>query len=327
VNASVNTPHHQPLDYPLALVVMSRLLIRHTTTYRYRQPVSFGEHRLMTRPRESYDQHVVSFRLQITPQPSELRQVHDVFGNCLSIARFEEKSDILSFDSQVLVDHTPVPLSADCDEAIGPDGASIPFAYASEDAPDLHRSMERGFPDPDRAVEAWVRRFVKWNGRTFVLPLLSEMTRAIHSEFSYAQRLHGPAQTPGETLARRSGTCRDFAVLMMEGARSLGLAAHFVSGYIYVPPAPGDGIHDGVRVGGGHTHAWVQIYLPSCGWVEFDPTNGLIGNKDLVRVATVRNPRQATPLWGSWAGESGDYLGMNVEVDLTMEPERDLNVA
>jgi transglutaminase-like putative cysteine protease len=151
------------------------------------------------------------------------------------------------------------------------------------------------------------------------------MTRAIHSEFKYAQRLEGPAQSPAQTLALRSGTCRDFAVLLMEVARSLGLAAHFVSGYIYVPPAKGAAGER--RVGGGHTHAWTQIYLPSCGWVEFDPTNGIVGNRDLVRVATVRNPRQASPLWGSWQGEAGDYLGMSVEVDLTMEPERDLDVA
>ncbi len=315
----------EPARYTLAMSVMSRLQIRHNTTYRYRKPVSFGEHRLMMRPRESFDQHVLVSRLHATPAPSELRQVHDVFGNCITIARFEGRSDILSFESQVLVEHTPVPLRADCDEAIHSGRASLPFAYDSEDMPDLHRSMERGFPDPDQAVETWVRRFVKWNGRTFVLPLLSEMTRAIHSEFTYAQRLEGAAQTPAQTLALRSGTCRDFAVLMMESARSLGLAAHFVSGYIYVPPP--QGAWSEPRNGGGHTHAWAQIYLPSCGWVEFDPTNGIIGNRDLIRVATVRNPRQATPLWGSWSGDSGDYLGMTVEVDLSMEPERDLYVA
>jgi len=317
----------EPTHYALALVVMSRLQILHSTTYRYRKPVAFGEHRLMMRPRESYDQHVLVSHLHATPAPSELRQVHDVFGNCVAIARFEGKSDTLCFESRVLLEHTPVPLRLDCDEAIHSGRASLPFAYDSEDMPDLHRSMERGFPDPDHAVETWVRRFVKWNGRTFVLPLLSEMTRAIHSEFTYAQRLEGAAQTPAQTLALRSGTCRDFAVLMMEAARSLGLAAHFVSGYIYVPP-PKDPAHPGGRrMGGGHTHAWAQVYLPSCGWVEFDPTNGIIGNSDLIRVATVRNPRQATPLWGSWEGEAGDYLGMTVEVDLTMEPERDLDVA
>jgi transglutaminase-like putative cysteine protease len=303
---------------------MPRLQINHRTTYRYRKPVAFGEHRLMMRPRESYDQHVIYAQLKISPDAS-LRHVHDVFGNCISVANFDHKSDVLTFDSEVLLEHRPTPPASDCEEAVHLSRPSLPFAYDATDMPDLVRSMERGFPDPDRDVERWVRRFLKWNGPTRVLPLLTEIARAIHSEFTYSTRLEAGARNPAETLARGSGACRDFAVLMMEAARSLGLAAHFVSGYIYVPPASGD---PGVaRVGGGHTHAWVAVYLPSCGWVEFDPTNGLVGNRDLVRVAAVRDPKQATPLWGSWQGENGDYLGMEVEVELTREPERGISVA
>ena len=100
---------------------------------------------------------------------------------------------------------------------------------------------------------------------------------------------------------------------MMEAVRSLGLAAQFVSGYIYSPPLHIGGL---TRVGGGHTHAWVRVYLPSCGWVEFDPTNGIVGNTDLVRVAIARDPRQSLPLWGAWSGEAEDFLGMDVEVDV-----------
>jgi transglutaminase-like putative cysteine protease len=106
--------------------------------------------------------------------------------------------------------------------------------------------------------------------------------------------------------------------LMMEAVRSLGLAAQFVSGYIYTPPR-----HAGplTRLGGGHTHAWVRVFLPSCGWVEFDPTNGIVGNADLVRVAIARDPRQALPLCGSWSGEATDYLGMDVEVDVVSDDD------
>ena len=125
-------------------------------------------------------------------------------------------------------------------------------------------------------------------------------------------------QTPAQTLEMRSGTCRDYAVLMIDAARSLGLAARFVSGYVYSPyvsrESPG-------RVGGGHTHAWVRIFLPSCGWVEFDPTNGIVGNADLVRVAIARDPRQAVPLHGTWSGLPADYLGMDVEVEVSVEAE------
>ena len=116
-----------------------------------------------------------------------------------------------------------------------------------------------------------------------------------------------------------SGTCRDFAVLMVEAARALGLATRFVSGYLYVPERG----EQSARRGGGNTHAWVRVFLPSGGWAEFDPTNGLVGNRDLIRVAVVRDPLQAVPLSGTWDGEAGDYLGMEVEVDVVAEEPDD----
>lgn len=298
---------------------MPLLHIRHQTTYRYRKPVGFGEHRLLLRPKESYDQRVLASRLTITPEPAELRYVHDVFGNCVGVARFDTRSDRLVFESELELEHTPSPLISDADEAIAPSGPSFPFAYGAEDMPDLLRSIERHHPDPGGVVGAWARRFLRWNGATPVLTLLAEMTRAIHADFTYAKRLEGGARSPAETLERKEGACRDFAVLMMEAARSLGLAARFVSGYIYSPARDGEGP---ARVGGGHTHAWVQVYLPSCGWVEFDPTNGIIGNRDLVRVAVTRDPRQAVPLSGVWDGDLGDFIDMTVEVELRALPER-----
>ena len=128
--------------------------------------------------------------------------------------------------------------------------------------------------------------------------------------FTYVAREETGTQDPVETLRLGSGSCRDFAVLMMEAVRSLGLAARFVSGYLYVPDDDGGG-----RVGGGATHAWLQVYLPGAGWVEFDPTNGIVGNRDLIRVAVVRDPRQAVPLSGTWTGFPSDLLGMTVEVE------------
>jgi transglutaminase-like putative cysteine protease len=103
---------------------------------------------------------------------------------------------------------------------------------------------------------------------------------------------------------------------MMEAVRALGLAARFVSGYIYVPDRDGP-----TRLGGGSTHAWCQVYLPGAGWVEFDPTNGIVGNADLIRVAVARDPGQAIPLTGTWYGEPGDDLGMTVEVQVTSDRE------
>src|SRR5205807_10354783 len=115
---------------------------------------------------------------------------------------------------------------------------------------------------PGRVVDRWARQFLWQEGPTGTRELLEA--------------------NPVETLRLGSGSCRDFALLMMEAVRALGMAARFVSGYLYVPAS------EGGRVGGGATHAWLEIYLPGAGWGEFDPTNGIIGNRDLIRVATVR---------------------------------------
>ena len=145
------------------------------------------------------------------------------------------------------------------------------------------------------------------------------MTYAIKEGFSYERREAAGVQTPVQTLDRRRGSCRDFAVLMMEAARALGVAARFVSGYVYVPR----GDDEPVRLGGGATHAWCQIYLPGAGWIEFDPTNGLVGGKDLIRVAVARDPAQAAPLTGAYFGDRRDELGMEVTVEVTQpkQPE------
>jgi len=137
------------------------------------------------------------------------------------------------------------------------------------------------------------------------------LNEAIADGFSYSRRIAPGTQSPVETLRLRSGTCRDFALLMMECARAMGFAARFVTGYIYVPD------RDHLDwLGGGATHAWCQIYLPGSGWVEFDPTNGIVGNRDLIRVAVARNPDQAIPLSGVYWGDREDELGMDVQVNV-----------
>jgi transglutaminase-like putative cysteine protease len=162
------------------------------------------------------------------------------------------------------------------------------------------------------------------------------MTHAIRQNLTYVRREESGVQDPVRTLRLGSGSCRDFTVLMMEAVRSLGLAAHFVSGYLYVHEGRvhegrvhegrvhegrvHEGrVHEGRRVGGGATHAWLRVYLPGAGWVEFDPTNGIVGNHDLIRVAVSRDPRQAVPVSGTWTGFPSDSLGMTVDVEVTAE--------
>jgi transglutaminase-like putative cysteine protease len=291
---------------------MPLLAVRHVTTYRYRQAVAFGEHRMMLRPREGHDQRILDARLDIAPAPVELRWLHDVFGNSVAVARFSGRAAELRFDSSVLLVHKP--RAAD-ELRLDDHAAQWPFSYGSEEGADLSRSIERRFADPGREVDRWARRFVRGGGPTDTLELLSEMTHAVRREFAYIARDDGGTQAPDRTLRLGSGTCRDFAVLMMEAVRSLGFAARFVSGYLY-SPGRDDGGGRG-HVGGGATHAWVRVYLPGAGWVEFDPTNGIVGNRDLIRVAVAREASQAVPLSGTWTGFPADSLGMEVKVHVT----------
>ena len=297
---------------------MPLLTVRHVTTYRYRQPVAFGEHRMMLRPREGHDQRLIEARLDITPAPRDLRWLHDVFGNSVAVARFEGRAKELRFESLVRLDHRPLHA---LDFALEEYARTWPFAYDQEEMPDLARSIERHWRDPERAVDRWARRFLRRGGATGTMALLVAMTHAIRQELTYIPRHERGAQDPVRTLSTGSGTCRDFAVLMMEAARSLGLAARFVSGYLYSPGHDG-----GAHRGGGNTHAWVRIYLPGAGWVEFDPTNGIVGNRDLIRVAVARDPAQALPLHGTWTGFPADSLGMTVEVSVTTAPSPPLAV-
>lgn len=291
---------------------MPLVTLKHVTTYSYAQPVALGEHRMMVRPRESFDQRLLSAELSVRPEPQELRWLHDVFGNAVARARFAARARELSITSTVTVRHTPQKAEAIRVERYA---RRFPFTYDSEDMPDLLRSIERGHHDPERRIDEFARSFVRGRGATDTLELLTRMTSHIKREFTYLARYEKGTQTPLETLGRCRGSCRDFAVLMIEAARALGFAARFVSGYLYDPS------HHEPLVGGGNTHAWLQIFLPGSGWVEFDPTNGIVGNAGLVRVAVVRDPYQAVPISGTWRGFPADNLGMRVSVDVHCVPD------
>ncbi|MEO6014240.1 MAG: transglutaminase family protein [Devosia sp.] len=298
---------------------MTTLKVHHVTTYSYRRPVEFGEHRILFRPRDSHDQRLLQSRLAVTPEPADLFWVHDTFGNSVAVANFDAQSNTLRFETDIVLDHTPqLRLHYRTDS----DARHWPFAYDDESLPDLEASIRRQYPDDGGATEAWARRFVNSSGLTNTAHMLEAMTVAIKDEFTYLRRNNPGTQTPAMTLDSLSGTCRDFALLMMEAARSLGLAARFVTGYIYVPSRDQQEL-----LGGGATHSWAQIYLPGAGWVEFDPTNGIIGNRDLIRVGVARDPRQAIPLWGTHSGSRNDSLGMTVQVNVTSADTEQLPAA
>jgi transglutaminase-like putative cysteine protease len=303
---------------------MPGVKIEHSTEYRYKRPVRFTTHRLMLRPRDSHDLRLLSATLGLYPRGGRARWAHDVFGNSVCFLDWVgAESDTLRIVSTLELEHFP-PTASDPHVRIDPQAEIYPFAYAAEEFPDLARTLERHYPDPERLVDTWARRFIPTSGSIRTLALLTAMTNGIKQDFAYERRDQEGTNSPLVTLAAGRGACRDFALLMMEAARSLGFAAQFVSGYLY-----DEALANGAdAVVGGATHAWCSIYLPGAGWVEFDPTNGLIAGRNLVRVCVARTPQQAVPISGAYVGSLQDRAGMAVDVRVTVgEPRRERAMA
>lgn len=249
---------------------MPDVRITHATSYHYARPVGLLTHRLMLRPQDSHDLRLHEATIDIAPLPASSRWAHDVFGNSVCLIDWPRglRTDHLRIVSRLNLTHYP-PGVAQPRHTLDPSAEFYPFAYWAEELPDLSALARPQLPDPGGVVSHWARRFLGHGSAIRTLPLLETMTQAIRRDFTYLGREEEGTQSPAETLALGSGTCRDFALLMMEAARSLGLAARFVSGYLY-------GGAGQVQQGAGATHAWCGIYLPGAGWVEFDPTNGVV---------------------------------------------------
>jgi transglutaminase-like putative cysteine protease len=291
--------------------IMPSLTIRHVTTYRYRRPVAFGEHRMMLRPRDSQEQRVIEASIEISPTPKSLRFVQDAFGNHVGIAQFSDRSAELCFGSTVRLDHSPSALELEDPER------TFPLHYGADETPDLVHCVERHQPDPGNEVGRWARQFVPPSGSIGAFELLIRLSKGINHGFLYRRREAKGIQPPVDTLRLGYGSCRDFAMLMVEVARSLGFAARFASGYLATPfDDPEERL---LGLGRGSTHAWAQVYVPNVGWIDFDPTSGGVGATGLVTVAVVRDPHHAIPLHGTFVGSPSDNLGVGGRVGVTTD--------
>lgn len=279
--------------------------IVHTTEYSFHQPVTFGQHRLTFRPRDSHDMRVLATDLEVSPPASQTLLVHDVYGNSVVLLQPDGLADKLLITSRFSVEHLgSVAFAAGADAA----PAWMPPDYSSVERLALTPFLLPAHEDPGHKVRAWAQGFVPPDGNA--RQTIEAMSEAIRSGLTYNTRDEEGTQSPVQTLELGSGACRDFATLMIDALRRLGIAARFVSGFVYCPA------HDGIQ-GGGATHGWVQVYLPDGGWFPVDPTNNLIGGSDLIRIAVAREASEVPPLTGQWFGAANDYAGMRVDVQVS----------
>ncbi|HJV95331.1 MAG TPA: transglutaminase family protein [Albitalea sp.] len=290
--------------------------ITHTTVYRYQRPVSFGEHRVMFRPRDSHDLRVLATDLQVSPEAA-VRMIQDPHSNSVALVQPLSSATELRIVCTFTIEHAP---GDSLELPLSPSAEWFPFAYTVDERFDLEQYLRPHYDDPDGKLSAWARQFIRTDGPTGTRALLLQMNQHIRDHFRYAARDEEGTQTPSETLELGSGSCRDFALLMMEAARRLGIATRFVSGYLY-DPALDSAAQGGDVVGAGSTHAWLQAYLPGAGWVPFDPTNNLLASAQLIRVGVARDPRLAAPISGTWYGPADAYLGMEATVQVRRQSQ------
>lgn len=285
---------------------MTKLTIHHQTTYRYREPIAFGVHKLMLRPRESRSLRLISHELDISPAAT-VTWAHDVFSNAVATASFPTGADTLVINSRIelelVVEQWPV-------FDIAASAAEYPFLLTEDEMVDLGALRLQAYLDADGRLREWAQGFVRGHP-TNTLALLKDLSAGVASRVGYELREQDDAQSPTETLQRNQGSCRDFAVLFVDAVRSLGFGARIVSGYLFDPN------EDAVGSSGlGSTHAWAEVYVPGAGWIVFDPTNRSVGGFNLIPVAVARHIRQTMPVSGSFIGSPEAFAGMDVSVQV-----------
>jgi transglutaminase-like putative cysteine protease len=243
----------------------------------------------------------------LTPAAS-VSWTNDVFGNTVATASFSDLADGLTIESLALVElgASPWPVFDIAASAI-----RYPFHYSAEELTDLGSLATPQYVDPLGQLTEWGQGFVRGQ-QTDTLALLKDLVAGVADATSYQSREEEGTQSPLQTLARRWGSCRDFAVLFAEAARSLGFGARIISGYLYNPDRASAGVTEA-----GSTHAWAEIFLPGAGWITFDPTNQSVGGFNLIPVAVGRIITQVMPVAGTFMGMTDAYQGMSVEVQVT----------
>lgn len=287
------------------------LSIRHVTTYHYGCPVEFGPHRLILRPRDSFDLRILDTRLDIRPM-AQVEWIHDVYGNPVAIATFQEPGDQLEIVSELTLRRYGSTFPRN---HVAARSAQFAPRYSDGERIVLQPFLAPASHDDGSVLADWIHQVLA--GDPVGTDPISQLLNAIHAGFAYVVRYEEGVQAPALTLALRSGSCRDLAWLFIEAVRRLGYAARFVTGYLHGDLSNQETMRAPVSL----THAWAEIFIPEDGWVEFDPTNALVADPHLIRVAMARVPWEASPVSGSFTGPAGALGGLLVGVDIVGLPD------
>ena len=269
-----------------------RARLIHRFDYRYSEPVLLGSHRFCLRPRPHGFQRLITYGLQVSPDPSQLYDLLAAGGDTIIRARFLGESDHLTVVASSEVETYNPPLIEAC---LDEDMARLPVTIGKLN-PDLLSNLQGWLPNGqhDAAATDLAQEALMGSDQRS-LTFLQQLVEIIQDRVKYTQRHVGPAWPAGRTLKERVGSCRDLAMLMIECCRSMGLPARFVSGYHLVEPKPER--YD--------LHAWVEVYLQGAGWRGFDPSGQGAVDDRYIPVASSSQSDLTAAISGSFSGPPG----------------------
>ncbi len=276
---------------------MQLIHLTHITRYRFDQPVKLKTHRFYLRPRDGFDLRIRSSKLQVDPRASVIWR-RDAFGNSVAEAHFEGETKSLTITSEAVLEqyyeHGPQLSQCTSERNTSTDPALRTFLSNFLDVQNVAL----------KPLEEWLLL-----GESTTMPALidrlADIASAIKARLRYIRRDEPGIQDPIETLAMGSGSCRDFAWLMMVALRQQGWPSRFVTGYLTSSEHPD---------ASGATHAWLEVYLNDLGWVGVDPTSGDLVRGKHIAVATSQRPDQLPPVAGSFMGTSQTHSTLEVSV-------------
>jgi transglutaminase-like putative cysteine protease len=287
-----------------------KLELSHRTTYVYRSPVAQSYHLVHLRPRQMPTQAVLHHSLLIDPAPAQSTDITDYFGNAAKLMRIEDEHSEFVVHARSTVD-IPAQSPPDLD-------ATSPW----EKVVTLARNVGAGL-DLDVAqfacrsrITPLSRQLASFAFGSFTpgLPVLAgamALTRHIYEEFTFDATATDVSTPVHRVLQTRRGVCQDFAHLTIAALRSIGLPARYVSGYLLTQPPPGQPKLQGADA----SHAWLSVWAPETGWIDFDPTNGLIPRGEHITVAYGRDYEDISPIGGVLLGGGDQKMTVAVDVE------------